>query len=163
MADTRELILNRLLVIATGQAGFVSAVRNRGLLSTEQRPALVLLDGRETPVLTHGGRSNRARNGMLMPLTPSVMALQPEIYILLDERRPTNVNAGTAVGTLRVAFIKAVAEDAELLALLGANGGIIYNGYDTDLKSGGALSGQMRLDFSFSYTFFPTTDQQGAS
>jgi hypothetical protein len=100
-----------------------------------------------------------------MPLTPSIMALQPEIYILLDEKRPRNEdteNVGTTLGGFRVRFIKAVAEDAELQALLGSNGGIIYNGYDTDLKSGGALSGQMRLDFQFSYTFFPT-DQQGAS
>lgn len=163
MADTRELILNRLLAIATGQAGFESAVRNRGLLTTEKRPAIIVLDGRETPVLTHGGRSNRARNGMSMPLTPSVMALQPEIYILLDEHRPTNENVGTLLNTLRRSFIRALAEDTEMQSLLGANGGIVYNGADTDLKSGGALSGQMRLDFQFSYVFFPITDQQGAS
>jgi hypothetical protein len=167
MSDTRELILDRLLAISTEVAGFTSAVRNRGLLSTEKRPAIILLDGRETPVLTHGGRTNRARNGMLMPLTPSVMSLEPEIYMLLDENRPTNVkddvNVGTRLGGFRVALIKAIAEDAELLSLLGANGGMLYNGYDTDLKSGGALSGQMRLDFQFRYTFFPTTNQQGAS
>ena len=165
--DTRELILNRLLAISTDVAGFTTAVRNRGLLGTEKRPAVVLLDGRETPVLTHGGRTNRARNGMLMSLTPSVMSLEPELYILLDEQRPTNVketvNVGTRLGTFRVALVKAIAEDGLLLSYLGANGGMLYNGYDTDLKSGGALSGQMRLDFQFRYTFFPTTNQQGAS
>jgi hypothetical protein len=164
--DTRELILTRLLDILVEVTGFTTRVRNRALLGNEKRPAVVLLDGRETPVLTHGGRTNRARNGISLPLTPQIMALQPELYILMDEHRPTNddtENVGTTLGRHRINVIKAIAEDAELQALLGSNGGIIYNGYDTDLKSGGALSGQMRLDFSFSYTFFPTTNQQGAS
>lgn len=164
MPDTRELILARLLDIAVDQVGFVSKVRNRGLLSTDKRPAIVLLDGDESPVLTHGGRSNRARSGGIMPMTPQVMQLKPELYITLPENDTSiQETLGTLLNAKRVQLIEAIAEDAPLLILLGSNGNIIYNGCATDLKSGGTLKGQMRLDLLLNYTFFPTTDQQGAS
>jgi hypothetical protein len=168
MADTRELILQRLLAIALLQGpGFKSAVRNRGLRTNEKRPAIIVLDGDEAPVLTHGGRSNRAQNGITMPMTSQIMLMKPEIYILMDEQRPTNekdeVQLGTDLNTKRVALLKGIAEDAELLSLLGSNGNMIYNGCVTDLKSGMALSGQMRIDMNLTYTFHPTTNQQGMS
>lgn len=161
MADTRELILARIAVLCTETAGFLTAVRNRGLLKTEKRPAVILLDGDEFPVLTHGGRQNRARSGREMLLTPSIMQLRPEMYILLPEDRPTNEDVGPIVNQKRVDLCKAIAEDAPLRTLCGSNGDIIYNGCATDLKSGSALTGQMRLDFYYNYTFFP--DNLGAS
>lgn len=163
MSDTRELILERIATLATEQAGFKSAVRNRGLRQTEERPAIILLDGDETPVLTHGGRQNRARSGRMMPLTPSIMQMKPELYILLPEARPTNEEIGPALNAFRVQMCKAIAEDMQLLQLLGSNGTILYNGCTTDLKSGSAVTGQMRLDFAYNYTFFPSTNNQGVS
>lgn len=160
MADTRELILARIETLSTEVAGFITAVRNRGLLKTEKRPAVILLDGDEFPVLTHGGRQNRAHSGREMLITPSVMQLRPELYLLMPEDRPTNDNIGPLLNQKRVDLCKAIAEDAPLRALLGSNGDIIYNGCATDLKSGSALTGQMRLDFHYNYTFFP--DNQGA-
>lgn len=168
MSDTREQILNRIITLATGKAGFVSAVRNRGLRDNEKRPAIIVLDGDEAPVLTHGGRNNRAHSGRTMRMTPQVMVMTPQIFILMDEQAtmphpapPKEV--GPALNERRVTIIKAIADDDQLLALLGSNGDIIYNGAVTDLKSGMNLEGQMRLDFLISYTFFPTTNQQGAS
>jgi hypothetical protein len=166
MADTRELILVRLLAICVAQGGFVTKIRNRGLLETDKRPAAVLFDGDEAPVLTHGGRSNRARNGILMGITPQIMVMRPELFITLAE--PTNSKEalealGTALNAKRIQLIRAIGEDDELLLLLGANGGLLYNGCATDLKSGSTFKGQMRLDFEYRYTLFPTTDQQGAS
>lgn len=161
--DTREQILKRLAAIAVDLSGFTSAVRNRGLRENEKRPAVIILDGDEAPVLTHGGRFNRAHAGRTMPMTPSIMTMKPELYVLMDEQRPQNVELGPALNAKRVQFVKALADDEQLLALLGSNGGIIYNGCVTDLKSGLALSGQMRIDLLLTYTFFPTTDQQGAS
>jgi hypothetical protein len=163
MADTRELILARIAALCVETAGFVSAVRNRALLKTDKRPAVILLDGDEFPVLTHGGRQNRARSGRMMMLTPSIMQLRPELYVLMPEDRPTNQDIGPALNQKRVDLCKAIAEDEQLIMLLGSNGNIIYNGCATDLKSGSALTGQMRLDFYYNYTFFPSTDNQGAS
>lgn len=161
MSDTRELILARIATLSTEVAGFTTAVRNRALLKTEKRPAVILLDGDEFPVLTHGGRQNRAHSGRQMMLTPSIMQLRPEMYILLPEDRPTNVDVGPLLNQKRVDLCAAIAEDVTLRNLLGSNGDMIYNGCATDLKSGSALTGQMRLDFYYNYTFFP--DNQGAS
>jgi hypothetical protein len=163
MSDTREQILTRILDICTGQVGFVSKVRNRGLLKTDLRPAVVLLDGGESPVLTHGGRNNRGKQGMIMALTPQIMEMKPELYITLPEDDPDNLDIGPNLNAKRIQIIKAIGGDELLLLLLGSNGGLVYNGCDTDLKSGGTLKGQMRLDFAYRYTLFPTTDQQGAS
>ena len=163
MADTRELILVRILDICTAQAGFVTKVRNRGLIKTDRRPAVVLLDGGETPVLTHGGRTNRARQGIIMALTPQIMEMRPELYITLSEEDAEIGDVGTKLNAKRREIIKAIAEDDLLLILLGSNGGLVYNGCETDLKSGSALKGQMRLDFAYRYTLFPTTDEQGAT
>lgn len=163
MSDTRELILARIAALSVETAGFVAAVRNRALLKTEKRPAVILLDGDEFPVLTFGGRQNRAHSGRITPLTPSIMQMRPELFILMPEDRPTNINIGPELNRKRVDLCKAIADDGPLLMLLGSNGNIIYNGCATDLKSGSALTGQMRLDFFYNYTFFPSTDNQGAS
>ena len=156
--DVREAVLARLqaIILLPAAGTFSTAVRNRGLRSNEQRPAVIMLDGDETPVLTHGGRNNRAQSGRSMVLTPSIMQMRPELYILLKEDRPVNVDVGEELNTKRIALVAAIAEDTALKALLGSNGGILYNGCVTDLKSGSALTGQMRLDFAFNYTFFPT-------
>lgn len=166
MADTRELILVRLLAICVDQLGFITKVRNRGLHSTEKRPAVLLFDGDETPALTHGGRQNRAHAGIIMALTPQIMIMKPEMWITLEEPEDSKHALellGTRLNAMRVQMIKAIAEDDQLLLLMGSNGGLLYNGCATDLKSGSSFRGQMRLDFEYRYVLFPTTDQQGAS
>jgi hypothetical protein len=99
----------------------------------------------------------------MMALTPQVMAMAPQIYLLMEELEQTDETLGTKLNAKRVDMIKAIAEDDMLLQLMGSNGGMVYNGAVTDLKSGMAMSGQMRLDFVIRYTFFPTTNSQGAS
>jgi len=155
MADTRELILARISAITVAEAtgaGITSCVRNRGLRSNEQRPACVLLDGDETAKLVHDSR----RKGRATMLTPQVMIMRPELYILLKEDRPSNDDIGPELNAKRLLIVKAIAEDVPLVTLLGSNGSIVYNGCVTDLKSGSPLTGQMRLDFAYTYTFFPT-------
>lgn len=162
MIDTREQILNRILAICTESGGMVSAVRNRALLKTEKRPAVILLDGDETQQTTHP--RNGRTSGRMMPLTPQIMTMRPELYILLEDKKvEENTVIGPETNAARIRLCKAIGEDEQLLMLLGSNGGIVYNGAATDLKSGSALTGQMRLDFAYTYTFFPTTDQQGVS
>jgi hypothetical protein len=165
MTDTREAVLERIAAIATQQAGFKSAVRNRGLRDNEKRPAIVILDGDETPVLTHGGRQNRAQSGRAYFFAPSVVAMKPEIYVLMDEQAQTlqRNDIGPALNAKRVQLVEVISQDDQLKALLGSNGVMIYQGCSTDLKSGGALSGQMRIDIQFNYVFFPKANTQGVS
>jgi len=151
--DRREAILERIsAIILTPGLGFASSVRNRGLRQNEQRPACVLLDGDESPKLVHNNR----RSGRASMLTPQIMIMRPELYVLLVEKRPTNVEVGQDLNAKRIALVAAIAEDTALATLLGSNGGMVYNGCVTDLKSGSALTGQMRLDFAYTYTFYPT-------
>lgn len=152
--DKREMILERILAICLGlKAGdttILSAVRNRGLLSNERRPAVILLDGDEadTGLATfNGGRT---------PFRPSLVAMKPELYIDLDERRGTNTGVGEDLNRYRMAISQAIVTDTQLATLVGSNGKVVYNGCVTDLKSGSALTGQMRLDFTYSYIFVPT-------
>ena len=100
----------------------------------------------------------------MLHLTPTIMTMRPELYILLEEKaRAKDYQIGPETNAARVRLVRAIGEDDQLVLLLGSNGGIIYNGAVTDMKSGSALSGQMRLDFAFTYTFFPTTGNTGES
>lgn len=154
MPDKREDLMVRLKAIAETVTGIETVQRNKGLLRDDKRPAIVILDGDESVSLLTPARSNSA--GMSKTLNTA----KPEIYVLLKEYRPNNesdsaVNVGTMLGALRKEVVKKIATDSALLALLGPNGKMQYTGCVTDLKSGSALSGEMRLDFSFSYVFDP--------
>lgn len=155
MADKRELILARIAAITTEaktDAGILFCARNRALVANDKRPACVLLDGDESPGPQRIVRPGRQQ----VHLRPSIMQMKPELFIIMDEKRPTNENIGPLLNAKRIALSKALADDAALKDLLGANGGITYNGCVTDLKSGSALTGQMRLDFVYTYVFHPT-------
>lgn len=153
MASPREAILVRLLAIAEGVTGFKTKKRNVGLQDDDKRDSVILLDGDEQ---NQKSAPAKPRAGLMMP---AYMRASPELYIVLKEHRPGNdtpVNVGTQLNAYRDALIKAVAEDTAMATLLGSNGSVVYNGCATDLKSGSALSGTMRLDFSFYYWVIPS-------
>lgn len=153
MADTRELLLTRLWTIMGATPDIKTFVRNRQLLETEKRPGMVLLDGDETPRLS---LDLRRLQGRAQLMAPQIVQLRPEIYILLAEGRPRNEQVGQELDAFRIAFLKAVWEDVTLATIVGSNGSMAYNGCVTDLKSGSALTGQMRIDFIINYTLKPT-------
>jgi hypothetical protein len=159
MTDKREAILERIAAITTETktgAGLVACVRNRGLIATDKRPAAVLLDGDEKPAIFRPNAATDSRS----TFRPALMRMSPELYILMDEPLPLNdaarVDLGSALNAKRIALSNAITSDAALKTLLGSNGGIVYNGCVTDLKSGSALTGQMRLDFIYIYFFDPS-------
>lgn len=151
--DMREDALARLLVIMQTVTGISTAVRNRSLLGTEKRPAMVLLDGDELPRLSID--TSRIK-GRAMMMIPQIVSLRPEVYILLKEDRPNHQTLGQDLNAFRIDFFKKMWADAALTSILGSNGSIVYYGCETDLKSGSALSGQMRLDFILNYVLRPT-------
>ena len=151
MTDNREAILARLEVVLAAIAGIESFARNRGLRDNDSRPGIVLLDGDESERPPRVGRNVAGRQSML----PVFMAMRPQVFVLMDTRKPQNVGIGTDINAFRTAIIRAVAADATLRALVGTNGDIVYNGSETDLKSGSPLDGEMRLDFTFSYFVDP--------
>ena len=155
MPDKREDILARYLAIAVNvklaDTTIKTAIRNRGWKSNEQRPAIILLDADEEST---GSQGTNGRGGMMM--RPAIVTMRPELYVLLDERRLENDTVGQDLNNYRVELSRAIATDQQMVALLGSNGKVVYNGCVTDLKSGSALTGQMRLDFAFTYLFVPT-------
>lgn len=154
MADKRELILVRLVELMSEE--YIAAqtvVRNRGLLQQDDRPAVAILDGDERARLTGDGqgRGNGGRVGM----GPQLMTMTPQLFIVPKSVKPANVGIGTTVNEFRDTIVRVVAQDPQLLSILGGNGSVAYMGMETDLKSGANLDGQARLDFSFTYFFDP--------
>jgi len=149
MPDRREEILARLLVIAKTITGIKDAWRNRGLRKNDQRPCIVIMDADESSSVTQPPK------GRVVGFAPQIGRMRPEIYVLMDENRPTNIkedeNVGSILNGIKSEFTSAIASDATLLSLLGSNGGMVYEGCATDLKSGARASGEMKIDFSFTY------------
>jgi hypothetical protein len=146
--DKRELILARIAALLVDLPGTVSTVRNRALLDNDVRPATILLDGDEFARLT-GDKRGRQR------MSPQVMELRPQIFIVMDVRAVQNENIGQDMNAIRFELVRSLASDQELLDLIGTNGNIALIRAETDLKSGSAVKGQMRLDFTLTYLLDP--------
>ena len=143
MADKREQILARLLVLAAGLEGIVTAVRNEPLVDEMLFPVVQILDADETSEDRDPPMSGRG-----LAVGAQRVGMTPEIYITLGAA-PEAV--GTAINVLRGRLIKAVLEDAELRTLTGPNGGIRYEGCATGLSRGRTLEGEMGVSFTFTY------------
>jgi hypothetical protein len=158
-ADRRSLILARLRAILSGLTitltdGSVIAagniVHNRDELPAEKVPGIVLLDADEVrdqrfPPLQ--GRSERSGPGM--------MKMTPEIYVVLDVRKPQNVNVGEDLNLARAAILNLVLHDALLQSYTGSGGSIVVDGCYTDLARNRQMKGQMGLSITFGYPFIP--------
>lgn len=151
--DKREDILARIFTIMGTVSGITSNVRNRGLMQNEQRPAQVLLDGDEVPLLTSRTQRIQGDTSLMMP---QLMELRPQVFYLPKEKRVANTGIGEQANAWRIQFLEKLWGSVELAVLLGGNGSIVYNGCETDLKSGSAMSGEIRLDFVVNYVLMPT-------
>jgi hypothetical protein len=132
-------------VIAAG-----NIVHNRDELPAEKVPGIVLLDADEVrdqrfPPLQ--GRSERPGPGM--------MKMTPEIYVVLDVRKPQNVNVGEDLNLARAAILNLVLHDALLQSYTGSGGSIVVDGCYTDLARNRQMKGQMGLSITFGYPFIP--------
>lgn len=156
MPGSREDLMVRLLAILNTVSGIEQTTRNRGLLQNEKRPAQVLLDGDEIVELAFQ-RSNKLRGrGGLME--PQLMRATPQIFYLPREKRPRTddpSNIGTEANAWLAQVQNKIWNDTALAALLGSNGSLVYNACETDLKSGSAMSGEVRLDFYMIYLLQP--------
>jgi hypothetical protein len=154
MSDTRESILQRTFVVLSAipaQIGYTahSVFRNRALLKEDKRPAIVLLDGTEQS-------DTRLESRGRMFMAPHVMVMSPQIFVVLKERlTPSNDGVGEELNTFRVAIVNALAHDAMLIRLCGANGEVALRRCITDMQNGALLQGQMQLDFALTYVLDP--------
>ena len=145
MSDKREAILARLLAIAESVEDVVFTARNNVEITDRQVPALIILEGdEETPAVSE----LRHRK----PEAPVPVVMIPEICIV---GMTATEDIGETLNGFRVAVIKAVLRDSELIALLGTTGAIAYRGMVSDLGGGRAMLGRMFLRFAISYFLKP--------
>lgn len=157
--DRRVLILQELetllpslnIEISTGVIPSANFVRNRNELPAERVPGIILIDGDEMG----DPATARVPSGRSTPVSARLMRMQPEIYAVLDVRKPQNKLVGEDLAIIRQAIIRAVVEDRTLLAICGSNGRIDYDGVVTDLSRNRKMEGQMGVAFTFVYPFIP--------
>jgi hypothetical protein len=159
IADRRALILARLGTILSGLTvtltdGSVIAagniVHNRDELPAEKVPGIILLDAdeiRDQRFPSLQGRSERPGPGM--------MKMTPEIYVVLDVRKPHNKNVGEDLLLARAAILNLVLHDKDLQSYTGSSGSITVDGCYTDLARNRQMKGQMGLPITFGYPFIP--------
>lgn len=149
MADTRELILERIVAILKDIPEIKTVQRNEIDVKRADQPAAVLLDGDEE-VYT--------RPRVPSPtLAPQIMRMRFGLFITVKDARPKPNNMGTALNGLRIIVLNKLRTDAQLRTLIGTNGALEYSGISTDLNSGSAISGEMNMGFSANYFFDPAT------
>jgi hypothetical protein len=145
MSDKREQILARLLVVVSGIEGIVTAYRNKDEIDETERPSVVILDADEEAAENDPNKRPAT--------TPRRVVMTPHIYILLNDS-PENI--GTHVNLFRARLIKAVLEDAELIALTHDGEGVRYEASTTALARGRSMEAECGVTFSFRYILKPS-------
>lgn len=143
----RTLIRQRLAAVL-GSIGAAEFVHNRQL-TTDKRPGIQLLDADEIADRAAFGRG-RPNN------SPNLVTMTPEIYVILENKKPANPLIGDELDEFTATLLKAVITDPELNELVGSNGEIRYDGFATDLGEDRAIEGKARVGISFVYVFRPT-------
>jgi hypothetical protein len=145
LADVREDILARLLVVVATIPNIRSAHRNNVDITEDQLPAVLVLDGDEE---TNDAQNRQSNSPVMVQMTPEIIIAEQS-----DE-------VGSDLTTLRRELIKLVLLDTELNNLIAkssprGNGAIRYLGCQTDLGWMRSLHGALRAQFLFKYTLRP--------
>lgn len=161
MINTRQDILSYLMTLLGQVRGVQGVYRNRGQLPPrEKTPGIILLDGiieRKTAV--------DGFNITQMP--PAVFTLKPEVVLALTPRDGVDnimvsgvenpVDAEMA--KFEVAIVGAVLNDDTLVAMVGDEGSVVYDGFDSDMRNGstiGAEGAVIIFKFAISYVLNPS-------
>ena len=139
MADVREDILSRLLVILASIPNMKSARRNYRDIPEDQLPGALLFDGDEETTGASIGQSKPSTTPMIATMTPEILVAQQADQV------------GPELTVLRRELIRRVLTDTQLIALVGSNGAIRYLGCQTDVGWMRSLHGVLMTLFSFAY------------
>ena len=143
MADPREAILSRLLVVCAAVSGIQAAVRNRLDAAALRRPAVIVHDGSEQ--LLDAPQGERRSRLQRMELTPGIT-----VVIRGDD----GAEAGALMTLYRSRVVSAVLNDAELQGLVGTNGGIRYESGTVALPDAEAREYRITVELVFTYPFY---------
>ena len=157
--DRREEILERLDALLAGTTialsnGTIPAgnyVHNRNELPAALVPGIILLDGDET-----SDPRTLSKPGLQQNQVPiCLVKMTPEIYVVLDVRKPLNLNVGADLNLARRVILAAILPDSVLQASVGSNGNIVYDGCVTDLARNRQMQGQLGISITFTYPLIP--------
>jgi hypothetical protein len=148
MSDTRELILERLLMIVGTIPNIAFTDRNNGDIPEDSLPAAIVFDGDEETD-DRSDVSSRPAN------RPTLVQMVPEIVLAAQSGQ-----AGTDLTTLRAALIRLVLTDVELNDSIvktgrNGNGAIRYLGCRTDYGWMRSNIGGLIAQFMFKYVLRP--------
>jgi hypothetical protein len=150
MADVRENILARLLVVVATIPNIKSAYRNNVDITEDQLPAVIVLDGDEES----DGASDVS---MKQPHRPYNVQMTPGIIVQVQD---ANVALGSTIATFRSELIKRVLTDIQLneqIVKTGrhGNGAIRYLGCQTDVGWTRTGFAALTAQFMFKYALKP--------
>lgn len=160
MFDCNERIIQQLMTIYqqvnVNSGGLLQTVDiDRADLDDIQRPAIILLTGKEETATPYGGQS------LPTGMPGAYFWMRPQTWVLLKQRDTlTNATLNQQPDPVdqelrfwRRLILPAVLQDDNLIAL-SQGGRVEYRGYDTDMQSGssmGAEGAMMNLHFAISY------------
>lgn len=146
MADTRETIIARLLVLLAAIPGVDEVARNVIVADddTTRPKRITLLEGDE--MAAEEDPVARPANA------PRTIHMHPQILL---SNFAVSKDVGTGLAAVRTSIIKSFALDSQLLALTLNNRGGRYLGMESDLVFAGAMLGQTSLKFQFTYVLRP--------
>lgn len=148
MADIREDILARLLVIVATVPNIRSAHRNKAISDDTELPTIIVLDGDEET-------NDAADVSAHLSNKPIVVRMTPEIVVAQEADQ-----IGSDLTTMRRELIKRILYDIELneqIVKTGkfGNGAIRYIGCETNISTARAPYGALLAHFMFKYSLKP--------
>jgi hypothetical protein len=142
VADTREVILSRLADLCATINGVQAVVRNRLDVGGLARPAVVIHDGIEqlvdAPSDMHHSQIQR-------------MELTPLIAVFL--RGGGAANPGALMSSYRSQIVAGILSDSAILAAVGSNGRVQYQGCAVAVPDAEAAEHRIELSLTFRYVF----------
>jgi hypothetical protein len=151
LARSFDILSGLSIDISTGTIPAGNIVHNRNELPAELVPGLIFLDADEV----RDPRFTQNTQGRSTPPKPGMMKMTPEIYAVLDVRKPANLLVGEDLLLMRTAILNLLFHDQYLQQVTGSGGSIVYDGCVTDLARNRQMRGQMGLSVTFSYPFIP--------
>lgn len=145
MADTREMILSRLVALMQTLSGVDEVLRNQVVVDDTATRRIVVLEGDEIPADDEQPKRRPAS-------APRTIHMQPQI--LLSNFAGAG-DVGPGLSAIRAAIIKAIAFDDQLIALTYDGSGGHYLGLSSDLAFAQAMVGEAALKFRFTYVLRP--------
>jgi len=142
VADTREVLLARLVTVCGAVSGIRAVGRNTLDVAALNRPAVIVQDGIEqVRDIAQGARYSEVAR----------MELAPGLTVIV--RGGVGVDPGGLLSLYRARVLTAVLSDPELIAATGRNGGIRYEGCLVPSPDPEGKEHRLDLSLVFAYPF----------